>query len=131
MLGPGWSSRLLQHVLLDLLSSPATAKLLDQAREEYARRRTAMLEALVRHGARATAADGINLWLEVADQQTALVRLAAHAIAVAPGSPFEVTALPTPHVRITVGLVRDGFDELARILAEAARTPSRQHRRTR
>ena len=131
MLGPGWSSRLLQHVLLGLLTSPGTAKLLDQAREEYARRRAAMLETLAHHGARATADDGINLWLEVADQQAALVSLAANAIAVAPGSPFEVTALPTPHVRITVGLVRDGFDELARIMAEAARTPGRLNRGTR
>jgi len=44
---------------------------------------------------------------------------------------IEVTTLPTPHVRITVGLVRDGFDELGRILAEAARTPNRLHRGTR
>jgi len=131
MLGPGWSSRLLQHVLLGLLTSPGTAKLLDQAREEYARRRASMLESLALHGARATADDGINLWLEVGDQQTALVSLAANAIAVAPGSPFEVTALPAQHVRITVGLVRDGFDELARILAEAARPPGRLNRGTR
>ena len=131
MLGPGWSSRLLQHVLLGLLTSPGTTKLLDQAREEYARRRAAMLEALARHGATATADDGINLWLEVGDQQAALVSLAANAIAVAPGSPFEVTALPAPHVRVTVGLVRDGFDELARILAAAARPPGRLNRGTR
>ncbi|HZM75508.1 MAG TPA: aminotransferase class I/II-fold pyridoxal phosphate-dependent enzyme [Candidatus Limnocylindrales bacterium] len=131
MLGPGWSSRLLQHVLLGLLTSPGTTKLLDQAREEYARRRAAMLETLAHHGARATADDGINLWLEVDDQQAALVSLAANAIAVAPGSPFEVTALPVPHVRVTVGLVRDGFDELARILAGAARSPGRLNRGTR
>lgn len=131
MLGPGWSSRLLQHVLLDLLTAPATAKLLERAREEYARRRAAMLETLRHHEARATADDGINLWLEVADQQAALVRLAADGIAVTPGSPFEVTELPTPHLRITVGLVRGEFDELARILAEAARTPGRLSRGTR
>lgn len=131
MLGPGWSSRLLQHVLLGLLTSPGTAKLLDQAREEYARRRATMLESLARHGAKATADDGINLWLEVGDQQAALVSLAANAIAVAPGSPFEVTALPAQHVRVTVGLVRDGFEELARILAGAARTPGRLNRGTR
>lgn len=93
-----------------------------------------MLEVLARHGARATADDGINLWLEVTDQQSALVNLAANAIAVAPGRPFEVTALAAPHVRVTVGLVRDGFDELGRLLAEAAlagdpeRTPGRLHR---
>lgn len=131
MLGPGWSSRLLQHVLLGLLTSPGTVKLLDQAREEYARRRVTMLESLALHGARATADDGINLWLEVHDQQAALVNLAANAIAVAPGTPFEVTALPAQHVRVTVGLVRDGFDELARILAEAARPPGRPNRGTR
>ena len=131
MLGPGWSSRLLQHVLLGLLTSPGTTKLLDQAREEYARRRAAMLEALARHGARATADDGINLWLEVGEQQAALVSLAANAIAVAPGTPFEVTELPVQHVRVTVGLVRDGFDELARILAGAARSPGRFNRGTR
>lgn len=131
MLGPGWSSRLLQHVLLGLLTSPGTVKLLDQAREEYARRRVTMLESLALHGARATADDGVNLWLEVHDQQAALVNLAANAIAVAPGTPFEVTALPAQHVRVTVGLVRDGFDELARILAEAARPPGRPNRGTR
>jgi DNA-binding transcriptional MocR family regulator len=134
MLGPGWSSRLLQHVLLDLLTTPGTATLLAQARAEYARRRAALLEALARHGASATADDGINLWLEVADQQAALVSLAANGIAVTPGSPFEVTALPVPHVRVTVGLVREGFDELGRLLAEAARagvpdrTPGRRGR---
>lgn len=121
LLGPGWSSRLLQHVLLDLLTTPSTATLLAQARAEYARRRAALLETLARHGAQAAADDGINLWLEVADQQAALVSLAANAIAVAPGSPFEVTTLSTPHVRVTVGLVREGFDELGRLLAEAAR----------
>ena len=36
----------------------------------------------------ATAADGINLWMAVDDQQIAMVALAAHGIAVAPGAPF-------------------------------------------
>jgi DNA-binding transcriptional MocR family regulator len=134
LLGPGWSSRLLQHVLLDLLTTPSTAILLAQARAEYARRRAALLEALSQHGAQASADDGINLWLAVADQQAALVSLAANGIAVAPGSPFEVTPLDRPHVRVTVGLVREGFDELAKVLAEAAkaggqdRTPGRRGR---
>ncbi len=131
MLGPGWSSRLLQHVLLGLLTSPSTARLLDQTRDEYARRRDSMLKALAHQGATATADDGINLWLEVGDQQAARLSLAANAIAVAPGSPFEVTTLPAQHVRVTVGLVKDGFDDLARMLAEAARMPTRPNRGTR
>lgn len=121
MLGPGWSSRLLQHILLDLLTSPSTAVLLDHARSEYARRRLALLAALAQEGAVATADDGINLWLEVADQHAAMVSLAAHGIAVAPGAPFEVEPLERAHVRVTVGLVRDGFADLAGVLAEAAR----------
>ena len=80
-----------------------------------------MLAALGREGAEATAADGINLWLTVHNQQHALVTLAAHGISVAPGAPFMVTPAATDHLRVTVGLVADGFDELATILASAAR----------
>lgn len=120
LLGPGWSSRILQAVLVELLTDPATVAGVAHARGEYARRREAMLAALAARGVRATADDGINLWMEVADQQVAMLSLAAHGVAVAPGAPFMVTPLPDDHVRITVGLVRDGFDELADLLAEAA-----------
>jgi DNA-binding transcriptional MocR family regulator len=133
LLGPGWSSRLLQHIVLDLLTDPATGTLLATARTEYAHRRGRLLAALATHGARATADDGINLWLTVADQQAALVCLAAHGVGVAPGTPFEAAPLPDGHVRVTVGLVRDGFAELGALLAEAsragtppARTPARR-----
>ncbi|MEV0270172.1 aminotransferase class I/II-fold pyridoxal phosphate-dependent enzyme [Hamadaea sp. NPDC050747] len=131
MLGPGWSSRLLQHVLLDLLTTPSTAVLLENARTEYARRRLALLAALAQEGAVATADDGINLWLEVADERAALVALAAHGIAVAPGVPFEAAPLGQDHVRVTVGLVRDGFPELAAVLAAAARAVPRGGARSR
>ncbi|MFG1604065.1 PLP-dependent aminotransferase family protein [Actinoplanes sp. NPDC049265] len=120
LLGPGWSSRLLQAVLLDLLTSDLARAQVASARAEYARRRTGLLAALDRRGAEATADDGINLWLTVHDQQQALVTLAAHGISVAPGAPFLVTPPATDHVRVTVGLVADGFDELATILASAA-----------
>ncbi|MEV6971138.1 aminotransferase class I/II-fold pyridoxal phosphate-dependent enzyme [Hamadaea sp. NPDC051192] len=131
MLGPGWSSRLLQHILLDLLTSPSTAILLETARSEYARRRLALLAALAQEGAVATADDGINLWLEVADERAALVALAAHGVAVAPGAPFEAAPLGQDHVRVTVGLVRDGFPELASVLAAAARAVPRGGARSR
>jgi hypothetical protein len=57
----------------------------------------------------------------VADQQAAMVTLAAHGIAVAPGAPFRPSpAASGDHVRLTVGLVRDGVDDLADILTSAA-----------
>ena len=120
LLGPGWSSRLLQAVLLDLLTSPASVAQVAAARTEYARRRSLLLSALAAHGVPAGADDGINMWLPVEDQQFAMVTLAAHGIAVAPGAPFLVAPGSPDHIRVTVGLIRDGFDEVARVLAAAA-----------
>ncbi len=120
LLGPGWSSRILQAVLLDLLTSDTAVAQVAAARAEYARRRAGLLSALDARGATATAADGINLWLSVEDQQYAMVTLAAHGVAVAPGAPFLVSPDATDHVRVTAGLVPDGFDDLAAMLASAA-----------
>jgi DNA-binding transcriptional MocR family regulator len=123
--GPGWSSRLLQAVLLHLLTDPASVKQVSRARDEYARRRETMLAALTKRGVRASAGDGINLWMHVDDQEAAVLNLAAHGIAVAPGTPFEVTPLGTDHVRVTVGLIQGDFDHLADVLAAAARPQQR------
>lgn len=126
LLGPGWSSRVLQAVLVDLLTDAATTRAVTAARREYARRRARLSAALAERGVVAAAADGINMWVPVRDEQVALLTLAAHGVGVAPGGPFQVRPLdplgdrPGEHVRVTVGLVRDGFDELADILAEAA-----------
>ena len=125
LLGPGWSSRLLQGVLLDLLTDPAATAQVAAARDAYASRRAALLAPLRDRGVTATAADGINLWLAVDDQQIAMVTLAAHGVAVAPGAPFCVTPLDSDHVRVTVGLVADDFDDLADVLASAAILDSR------
>jgi DNA-binding transcriptional MocR family regulator len=124
-LGPGWSSRLLQAVLLDLLTDPAAVAQVADAREAYAARRAALLTRLRERGVTATAADGINLWMAVDDQQIAMVSLAAHGIAVAPGAPFCVTPLDSDHVRVTAGLAADGYDDLADALASAAILDSR------
>ena len=125
LLGPGWSSRLLQGVLLDLLTDPAATAQVAAARDAYAARRAALLTGLRDRGVTATAADGINLWMAVDDQQIAMVALAAHGIAVAPGAPFCVTPLAGDHVRVTAGLVAGGFDDVAGVLASAAILDSR------
>ncbi|GIE94597.1 PLP-dependent aminotransferase family protein [Paractinoplanes rishiriensis] len=125
LLGPGWSSRLLQAVLLDLLTDPGATAQVAAARHAYLQRRRQLLACLHHRGVTATAADGINLWMAVDDQQIALVELAAHGIAVAPGTPFCVTPLGSDHVRVTAGLVADGFDDLAGALASAAIRDSR------
>ena len=49
-----------------------------------------------------------------------MLTLAAHGIAVAPGRAVPGGHLDGDHVRVTAGLVRDGFDDLADVLAAAA-----------
>jgi DNA-binding transcriptional MocR family regulator len=120
ILGPGWSSRLLQAVLAELLRDEGTAATLVAAREEYARRRAAMTDALAERGVSTTGSDGINLWVDVADERAAQLGLAARGIGVAPGTPFLVSRLSSDHLRLTVGLVRDDVEALADHIAMAS-----------
>jgi DNA-binding transcriptional MocR family regulator len=129
LLGPGWSSRLLQAVLVELLTDPASQAAIGRAREVYRERRLALAEALRARGVATTGDDGINLWVEVRDERAALVTLAAQGIGVAPGTPFLVDPLDHDHVRVTVGLVGDGTEKLADQLALAALGSSRAARR--
>jgi DNA-binding transcriptional MocR family regulator len=118
-LGAGWSSRLLQGVLTDLLTDPTAVAQVARARGEYAARRRGVCAALDRRGLRYDGTDGINLWVETPDEQATLVTLASLGVAAAPGSPFLVAPEPSDHVRFTVGLVSDGYDELADDIARA------------
>jgi len=121
-LGQGWSSRVLQRVLLHLLTDPTAVADVDRARDEYTRRRVALVDALVSRGVLVADGDGLNLWVPVHDESAAIVRLASQGVGVTPGSPFEVIPGGSAHVRVTAGLVSQGHQELAEILAAAANT---------
>jgi DNA-binding transcriptional MocR family regulator len=129
LLGPGWSSRLLQALLVELLHDERTIDSVARARRIYAERRATFGAALAERGVTTTGSDGINLWIEVADERSALVTLAARGVGVAPGTPFVVNALPADHVRLTVGQVRDRADVLAdHVTLAAAGGPTRRVR---
>lgn len=119
LLGPGWSSRILQAVLLEMLDHRPTIDAVAAARAEYAYRRTRVAHILAEREVPMTGADGINLWMEVRDERSALVTLAAQGIGAAPGEPFQVHT-DRPHLRATVGLVRDDAEAIAHRLADAA-----------
>jgi DNA-binding transcriptional MocR family regulator len=119
LLGPGWSSRILQAVLLEMLDHEPTLASVAAARVEYARRRAAVGSVLAERGVPITGTDGINLWMEVSDERSALLTLAAQGIGAAPGEPFMVRP-DRPHLRVTVGLVSDDADRLAEQFADAA-----------
>jgi DNA-binding transcriptional MocR family regulator len=89
MLGPGWTSRLLQHLLVDLLTDGDAMDAVAQARRVYYARQRALTTALADLGVDVQPGDGINLWVPVADEPTALVRLEAAGIRVARGRPFQ------------------------------------------
>ncbi len=120
-LGSGWSSRLLQGLLIDLLNDPQAQADIARARTTYGRRREALRTALAARGVRSSAGSGVNLWVEVADEQAALVSLAAAGVRASPGSPFLVEPLATQHLRLTTGHLKDGVAELADQVADAAR----------
>jgi DNA-binding transcriptional MocR family regulator len=118
LLGPGWSSRILQAVLLELLTHASPQQQVATARAEYARRRAALADALAERGVTTAGTDGINLWVPVDDERAALVALAAQGIGVAPGDPFQVRP-DRPAVRVTAGLVPEGAGHLAAALVAA------------
>jgi DNA-binding transcriptional MocR family regulator len=119
LLGPGWSSRILQAVLLEMLDDEPTVHAVAAARLEYARRRAAVSEVLDLAGVHHTGTDGINLWMQVADERSALITLAARGIGAAPGEPFMVRP-DAPSLRVTVGLIHHDVEGVAKVLADAA-----------
>lgn len=119
LLGPGWSSRILQSVLLEMLDHAPTQRAVTAARLEYTRRRKAVTAVLSERGVGFTGSDGINLWMQVADERSALITLAAQGIGAAPGEPFMVHG-DTPSLRVTVGLVDHDAERVAGMLADAA-----------
>ncbi len=123
--GQGWSSRLLQRLLLGLLTDPVSVQTVAGARTAYAARRAMATAALAEHGIAVGGTDGINLWVPVADETAAVVGLASRGIGVAPGAPFAVLPGQAPHIRVTAGLLGDGQAEVAAAIAAASRSSVR------
>lgn len=122
MLGPAWTSRMIQTVLLDLLTSARSMDEVAEARRQYFGRQRAVVAALAEHGVDLAQPDGVNLWLPVRDERAALLRLAADGIRAAAGSPFLAVGEPGAYVRVTSGLVPPGDAAvLAAALAAATR----------
>jgi DNA-binding transcriptional MocR family regulator len=120
--GQGWSSRLLQRILLSLLTDEAACAAVAAARHEYARRRRVVVEELATAGITVGGTDGINIWVPVHDESAAIVRLASQGIGVTPGAPFTVGPAAQDHIRVTVGLLADRHAEVAAQIAAAAQT---------
>jgi DNA-binding transcriptional MocR family regulator len=128
-LGQGWTSRLLQSLLVDLLTHAPSVRAVERAQAAYATRRAKIVDALGAAGVPVPGRDGLNIWLPVQDEAAALLLLATRGIGAAGGGPFAVRPGGPPHLRVTVGLVASGHRDLARHLADAANAAGQSVRR--
>ncbi len=120
-LGPAWTSRLIQQILLVMLQDPEIEATVGAAATAYSGRRAALEDALARGGVDVGRGTGLNLWVPVEDEQRAVVALAAHGVGVAPGAPFRVAEAEDHHVRVSLGtLPDDRVDSVAAIIASVA-----------
>lgn len=124
MLGPGWTSRMLQTILYDLLTSSESVAEVSDARRVYFSRQKALTGALRALGLDVRQADGINAWLPVDDEQWAILQLAVRGIRVAGGTPFFVDGSAQAYVRVTAGAISGDIAEVAGALAAAAKPHS-------
>ncbi|HEV7848176.1 MAG TPA: aminotransferase class I/II-fold pyridoxal phosphate-dependent enzyme [Mycetocola sp.] len=120
MLGPGWTSRMVQTILYELLTSPDAVNSVAAARSVYHSRQRQFAEARRATGFAAPQTDGLNTWIEVADERQALVHLAASGIRVTAGSPYLSGPANRQFVRVTVGMLRDDFREVCSAIAAVA-----------
>ncbi len=118
-IGPGWVSRILQLTVASMLSDSGVASLLNRAEESYRTRRESLVDGLRRSGIPgATGRSGLNVWVPVVSEQSAIDAAAGAGFTVRAGAPF---AAQTPAVRITVSnLDSEDIPALVRVLCEPA-----------
>lgn len=126
-LGPGWVSMILQRLVVALLTDPATSAALDHATATYARRRTALRDALGDEGIVATGRSGMNVWVPVTEEAPLVAGLQQVGWAVRAGEPFRLAA--EPGLRITVSTLTP--DDAVRLAADLARLLASGSARTR
>lgn len=118
-MGPGWTSRLIQRILLEMLDDDGVQRRIAEAAEAYAFRRKELGRQLNGRGVEVTVGEGLNLWVPVGSEQLATLGLAADGIGVSPGQPFRVRS-GDPRIRVTAANVRQEFDRVAAAIAQAA-----------
>jgi DNA-binding transcriptional MocR family regulator len=117
MLGTGWVSHVLQQLVAELWSDPATTKLVAGATETYARRREAMIAALEAHGIGAHGRTGLHVWVPVPQETAVVTSLLVRGWAVMPGERWRLETPPAIRIS-TASLKPDDAELLAADLAE-------------
>ncbi|MGC4852536.1 aminotransferase class I/II-fold pyridoxal phosphate-dependent enzyme [Micromonospora sp. DT4] len=116
--GAGWVSTVLQRLVLALWRDPTVDELVRRAAQSYELRREGLLTALAEHGLTARGRTGINVWLPVLDETSAVTALRDAGWVVAPGALYRIAAPPALRVTISSLAVED-LTPLAAALAHA------------
>ena len=120
-LGPSWTSRLIQSILLNMLRDPLANDTVATAATEYRRRRQVISDGLAECGIDIGSAEGLNLWIPVGNEQRAVLALALDGIGVAPGAPFRLDATTAnDHIRVSVGNARCDLEPVVAAIVSAA-----------
>jgi DNA-binding transcriptional MocR family regulator len=127
LIGAGWVSRVLQSLVINLWNDAGTARLLQRAEAAYTRRREGLLRALAAHGIAATGRSGMNVWIPVPEEVTAVRHLLDAGFAVSAGERFRLATPPA--IRVTTAAIEPAeatvlAAALAEILAPSRRTRS-------
>ncbi|GLZ79065.1 GntR family transcriptional regulator [Actinorhabdospora filicis] len=99
-MGSGWVSTVLQHLVLGLWEDPAVEGVVARARAAYDERRSGLIRALTERGVHCAGRTGLNVWVPVPDEASAVTVLRDAGYAVSPGSVNRLRS--APGIRITV-----------------------------
>ena len=99
LLGTGWVSHVLQRTTARLLRAPAVGELARRATSVYRERREALLAALADEGLDARGRSGLNVWVEVDDEERVERSALEAGFAVRSGRRFRLGS--APGVRVT------------------------------
>lgn len=128
--GVGSNSRILQNTLAYLIGSDEAQRTVTCARERYAARRTALVDALVTRGIDAEAgAHSLVVWVGVSDETAALVALARQGISVGAASRSFVNPSGRNLLRISATQLPDELEfigKLADLVAVAVQESARE-----
>ncbi|WP_328403026.1 aminotransferase class I/II-fold pyridoxal phosphate-dependent enzyme [Streptomyces sp. NBC_00390] len=125
LLTSGWVSHVLQETAARLLADPGTRDLVAAGQAAYTARRTALIEALGRHGIAAHGESGLNVWVPVRDESAVVNGLRTRGWWVAAGTRFRIESLPA--VRITSAALEEAdalllASDFAAVLGESEAT---------
>jgi DNA-binding transcriptional MocR family regulator len=107
LVGPGWTSLILQRLVAFLWTDQVTTKLMARARDTYRERREALVAALAEHGIALDAPSWWSAWLPVADEGGTIEALRDAGFGVAAGERYLLRKAPAIRISMATLLPAD------------------------